>query len=77
MTFAPATLNILCIKINAVDHGSVVNLGPSQHLDLYVSYKRNQGIGEQNGDLCPILLTTSWVFDNDLVDSSSVKSSIL
>jgi hypothetical protein len=77
MTFASATLNILGIKINAIDHGSVVNLGPSQHLDLYVSYKRNQGIGEQNGDLCPILSTTSWVLDNDLVDSSSIKSSIL
>lgn len=77
MTFAPATLNILGIKINAIDNGAVVNLGPSQHLDLFVSYKRNQGIGEQNGDLCPILLSTSWVLDNDLVDSSSVKSGIL
>ncbi|MFL6557839.1 MAG: hypothetical protein ACJ8MO_17195 [Bacillus sp. (in: firmicutes)] len=77
MTFAPATLNILGIKINAIDHGAVVNLGPSQHLDLFVSYKRNQGIGEQNGDLSPTLLSTSWVFDNDIVDSPSVKSSIL
>jgi hypothetical protein len=77
MTFAPATLNILGIKINAIDHGSVVNLGPTQHLDLFVSYKRNQGIGEQNGDFCPILSSTSWVLDNDFVDSPSVKSSIL
>ncbi|MEH7076010.1 hypothetical protein [Neobacillus drentensis] len=77
MTFAPATLNILGIKINAIDHGAVVNLGPSQHLDLFVSYKRNQGIGEQNGDLSPTLLSTSWVLDNDLEDSTTVKSSIL
>ncbi|MEH7158323.1 hypothetical protein [Neobacillus drentensis] len=77
MTFAPATLNILGIKINAIDHGGVVNLGPSQHLDLFVSYKRNQGIGEQNGDLSPTLLSTSWVLDNDLEDSTTVKSSIL
>lgn len=77
MTFAPASLNILGIKINAIDHGAVVNLGPSQHLDLYVSYKRNQGIGEQNGDLSPTLLTASWVSDMDLIDTLATKSSII
>ena len=77
MTFAPASLNILGIKINAIDHGAVVNLGPSQHVDLFVSYKRNQGIGEQNGDFSPTLLTASWVSDADLIDSPTNKSSIL
>jgi hypothetical protein len=77
MTFAPAALNILGIKINAIDHGAVVNLGPSEHLDLYVSYKRNQGIGEQNGDLSPTLLTVSWVSDMDLIDTLANKSSII
>ena len=77
MTFAPASLNILGIKINAIDHGAVVNLGPSQHVDLFVSYKRNQGIGEQNGDFSPALLTSSWVSDMDLIDSPTNKSSIL
>ena len=77
MTFAPVALNILGIKINAIDHGAVVNLGPSQHLDQFVSYKRNQGIGEQNGDLSPTLLSHSWVWDMDLIDSFTVKSSFL
>ena len=75
--FAPVTLNILGMKINSVDHGSVVNLGPSQHLDQFVSYKRSQGFGEQNGDLSPTLLSYSWVSDMDLIDSPTAKSSIL
>lgn len=75
--FAPSSLNILGIKINSVDNGAVVNLGPSQHLDLFVSYKRNQGFGEHIGDLSPILLSTSWVSDMNLIDSASLKSSNL
>jgi hypothetical protein len=77
MTFAPAVVNILGIKINAMDHGAVLSMGPSQHLDLFVSYKRNQGIGEQNGDMSPTVFSTSSVSDMDLVDSPTVKSSIL
>ncbi|RVT62820.1 hypothetical protein EM808_12670 [Niallia taxi] len=75
--FAPTTLNVLGIKINVIDHGAVVNLGTSQHLDLFVSYKRNQGIGELNGDLCNSILTSSQVMDADFIDSSSTKSSLL
>jgi hypothetical protein len=77
MKFAPVALNLLGFKINSLDHGAVLNLGPSQHLDLFVSYKRNQGIGEQNGDLSPTLMTKSVVSDMDVIDSSSVKSSFL
>ncbi|MCM3588302.1 spore germination protein [Mesobacillus maritimus] len=77
MSFAPVSLNILGIKINAVDHAGVVNLGPSQHLDQFVSYKRNQGIGEQNGDRSPTILSTSWVNDPDVSDSNAVKTSLL
>jgi hypothetical protein len=76
MLFAPVELNILGIKLNAVDHGAVINLGPSQHLDQFVSYKRSQGMGEQNGDLSPTIMPTSWVSDMDLVDSPTVKSSL-
>lgn len=75
MKFAPVALNLLGIKINAIDHGSVVNLGPSQHLDIFVSYKRNQGFGEQNGDFSPTILSQSGVWDMDLYDSLTAKSS--
>jgi len=77
MKFAPATLNMLGLKINSVDHGSVVNLGPSGHWDIFVSYKRNQGVGEQNSDLSPTLMTKSGVSDMDFIDSTSVKSSFV
>ncbi|WP_042463204.1 hypothetical protein [Neobacillus dielmonensis] len=77
MVFAPISLNMLGFKINALDHGAVVNLGPSQQNDLFVSYKRSQGIGEQNGDLSPTLLTVSWVSDMDVIDSPTVKNSVL
>ncbi|WP_462411687.1 hypothetical protein [Neobacillus sp. Marseille-QA0830] len=77
MLFAPVSLTILGFKVNAIDHGAVVNLGPSQHIDLFVSYKRNQGIGEQNGDLSPNLLSLSGVSDMDLIDSPTVKNSII
>ncbi len=77
MTFAPVVLNILGIKINALDHGAVVNIGSSQHLDQCVSYKRNQGIGEQNGDISATLQPQSGVWDMDLIDSPTNKSSFL
>lgn len=77
MYFGPVTINLFTFKINAIDHSSIVNMGPSKHLDVFVSYKRSQGIGEQNGDFSPILLTNSSVIDNDLSDSPTVKNSIL
>ncbi|CAM3824480.1 hypothetical protein COLU111180_09645 [Cohnella lubricantis] len=77
MHFSPVMVNILGLKLNTLDHASVLNLGPSQHMDQFVSYKRNQGIGEQNGDLSPTILPATAVFDCDLVDSASVKASVL
>lgn len=77
MYFGPVTINLLVFKLNAVDHSAIVNMGPSQHIDVFVSYKRSQGIGEQNGDFSPMLLTNSFVMDNDLSDSPTVKNSLL
>jgi hypothetical protein len=77
MTFAPMSLNILGIKINSVDNSAVVNMGPSQHVDLFVSYKRNQGNGEQNGDLQFNQFPVSFVLDADLLDSNSIKNSVI
>ena len=77
MTFAPMEVNVLGFKINAIDNAAVVNIGPSQHIDLFVSYKRNQGVGEQNGDFSPLLFSFSWVSDPDLDDSKTVKNSVV
>lgn len=77
MHFGPVTINLLVFKLNSIDHSAIVNMGPSQHIDVFVSYKRSQGIGEQNGDFSPMFLTNSFVIDNDLSDSPTAKNSIL
>ncbi|MCC3373293.1 hypothetical protein [Cohnella sp. REN36] len=77
MLFAPVEINVLTFKINALDHSSVMNMGTTYHADQIVSYKRNQGIGEQHGDRSPIQGTVSWVADSDLIDSLTHKVSIL
>lgn len=77
MTFAPVAVNVLQLKINSIDNSALLNIGPNQHVDFFMSYKRNQGIGEQNGDLSPVLLTLSTVLDQDLIDSQAIKNSII
>jgi hypothetical protein len=75
--FGPVNISLFAFKVNAIDHSGIINMGPSEHRDIFVSYKRSQGIGEQNGDFSPILLTGSFVTDNDISDSPTVKNSII
>lgn len=77
MYFAPMAINFLGFKVNVVDQGSVINVGPYQQFDLFVSTKRNQGFGELNGDFSPINIPITNVADPDLIDSASNKSSIV
>jgi hypothetical protein len=77
LIFAPVVINLLGFKINVLDHASIVNMGPNQYIDQFISYKRNQGFGEQNGDFSPVFIPISYVLDSDLNDSSSVKNSIV
>lgn len=77
MIFAPMVVNLLGLKVNVLDHASVVNMGPSQVIDQFVSYKRNQGIGEQNGDGSPILLPVTYILDPDVSDSATIKNSFI
>lgn len=77
MNFAPVAISVAAIKLNAIDHASVLNFGTAQHIDIAVAYKRNQGLGEQNGDLSPIVLPISAVSDCDLNDSNAIKASVL
>lgn len=72
---SPVAVNLLAFKINTVDNASVVNAGPVQYIDQFVSYKRNQAIGEQNGDLSPVNIPITSVIDPDVIDSNSVKNS--
>jgi hypothetical protein len=77
MNFAPMVVNLLGIKLNVLDHTSLMNMGPNQFIDQFVSYKRNQGFGEQNGDLSPVLVPISYINDPDLSDSWTAKNSII
>jgi hypothetical protein len=74
---APMAINLLGFKINTIDNSSIVNLGPNQFIDQFTSYKRNYGVGEQNGDLSPINIPISWVVDPDLSDSNTAKNSLV
>jgi hypothetical protein len=69
--------NFLGFKVNVVDNSAFINMGPNQFIDLFVSYKRNMGVGEQNGDLSPINIPITYVIDTDLNDSNSAKNSII
>ncbi|MDP4170241.1 MAG: hypothetical protein Q8906_06485 [Bacillota bacterium] len=77
MYFAPMAINFLGFKANVIDQGSVINVGPYQQFDLFVSTKRNQGFGELNGDFNAINIPISNVADPDFIDSASAKSSIV
>jgi hypothetical protein len=77
LIFAPMNVNLGDMKVNVFDHGSILNMGPNQITDVFISYKRNQGYGEQNGDIAPMLIPISFLLDNDVSDSATVKNSIL
>ncbi|WP_396897390.1 hypothetical protein [Neobacillus bataviensis] len=70
-------VNLGDLKINVLDHGSILNMGPNQMTDVFISYKRNQGYGEQNGDIAPMIIPISFLLDNDVSDSPTVKNSII
>ncbi|MFJ7726246.1 hypothetical protein ACIQXV_08780 [Neobacillus sp. NPDC097160] len=77
MIFAPMVVNFGNLKINVFDHGSVIAMGPNQFIDQFVSYKRNQGYGEQNGDFVPMIIPISYIYDSDIGDSWTAKNSII
>ncbi|MEI2447950.1 hypothetical protein V8V65_19520, partial [Priestia megaterium] len=45
MIFSPMVINLQAFKVNVLDNSSVLSIGPNQQLDVFVSYKRNQGLG--------------------------------
>ena len=78
MFFSPVVINMLGFKINSNDHNSIISFGPNAQNDYFISYKRNQGFGEQNGDLLtsPVLPVCGFN-DPDWADSDSVKNSFV
>lgn len=77
MQFAPMLVNILGFKVNNMDRFSTMAFGPLQQIDIFESNKRNQGFGEQNGDLTAITVPLNYVIDTDLIDSAAQKTSVI
>jgi len=70
-------VNVLGFKVNNMDRLSTLSLGPLQQIDVFESTKRNQGFGEQNGDLTAINVPVNYVLDTDLSDAASQKTSVI
>ncbi len=77
MNFAPMVINVLGVKVNSLDHMSNFTMGANQQTDLFLSNKRNQGFGEDNGDLNQINFPFNTTGDQDLIDSNSQKTSFI
>lgn len=73
--FAPMVVNMLGMKVNVMDRASTISYGPVQQVDWFLSTKRNQGYGEENGDLSPVFAPIDIVNDPDISDSNSIKNS--
>ncbi|WEG13524.1 hypothetical protein PU629_03920 [Pullulanibacillus sp. KACC 23026] len=74
--FSPVAINMLSFKVNAMDNEALINSGTYFSVDRFISYKRNQAVGEQNGDISPINLPITSVLDSDVADSNSAKNSV-
>ncbi|ALS24432.1 MULTISPECIES: hypothetical protein [Paenibacillus] len=77
MIFKPMMVNLLGFKANVLDRGSNLSFGPVQQVDLFLSTKQNMGFGEENGDWSPAYVPFNLVFDQDVVDSPSIKNSLV
>ncbi|WP_418910942.1 hypothetical protein [Bacillus subtilis] len=72
MFFSPSVVNVGGFKINTMDRGSSLTLGPYQQVDYFLSAKINQGFGEENGDFTPLVVPISNVLDADLAQRKTV-----
>ncbi|GGE32334.1 hypothetical protein GCM10011391_08750 [Pullulanibacillus camelliae] len=77
MNFAPMAVNILGFKVNVMERSATLSFGPIQQNDVFNSTKRNQGYGEENGDLTAVYLPINFVNDMDISDSNSQKTSVI
>lgn len=77
MNFAPMVFNVGGIRVTSPDDMSTQVMGINQQFDQFLSYKRNYGFGEDNGDLNQVNFPYSIVIDNDATDSNSQKTSFL
>ncbi|TGB01986.1 hypothetical protein [Halobacillus salinus] len=77
MMFAPSIVNILGFKVNVIERSSFISFAAVQQADIFLSTKRNQGFGDQNGDISPVNVPINFVADPDVLDSNSIKNSVI
>lgn len=75
--FGPVVVNLLALKVNVLDRGSSLSMGPNQQLDFFLSNKQNYGLGEENGDFSLVNCPLNIVNDSDVSDSNSQKTSMI
>lgn len=74
MFFLPTTVNIKVMKLNNVDHLSVVSFGTTINQNRNVNAKKNQGFGQQLADDTLRAFTISSTTDNEAQDLMSQKT---
>jgi len=74
--FIPTKVNIGSLKINSPDHLSSVSFGSNLLIGINVSGKKNQGFGQQFADCSLSAIPIQIILDNEIMDSSSQKSTL-
>lgn len=76
MFFIPTVVNIGNLKINSCEHKSTVSIGANLQKEKNVSAKKNQGFGQQLADFSSLITPIGITFDEDKIDSLSIKNNI-
>ncbi|WHY88751.1 hypothetical protein QNH39_13330 [Neobacillus novalis] len=75
MVFIPTKINIGGIKINSAEHKSAVSIGENFLKGNNTFAKKNQGFGQQLGDLTLDFRPIHITFDDEIIDNPVVKNS--
>ncbi|EKN70064.1 hypothetical protein BABA_06796 [Neobacillus bataviensis LMG 21833] len=76
MFFIPTVVNIGNLKINSCEHKSTVSIGSNLQSRKNVHAKKNQGFGQQIADFSALVSPIGITFDDDQIDSLSIKNTL-
>lgn len=76
MFFIPTKVNIGSLKVNSPDHIGSVSFGSNFFVGNNVTGKKNQGYGQQFADCSFSAIPVQIILDNEMIDSSSIKTKI-
>jgi len=75
MIITPQVINLLGFMVNVNERNANLSISSIQQVDSFVSDKKNQGVGDQFGDLESILAPINFVNEADINDSNGIKTS--